>query len=65
MKLKRFVAADMRTALSKIKEELGAEAVIMSNKRIEGGVEIIAGVETPVASQSQDLNSDGSLKSQN
>lgn len=34
MKLKRFVAADMRSALAKIKEELGAEAVIMSNKRV-------------------------------
>lgn len=45
MKLKRFVAADMRAALSKIKEELGSEAVIMSNKRIDEGVEIIAGVE--------------------
>ncbi|MGN0916122.1 MAG: flagellar biosynthesis protein FlhF [Succinivibrio sp.] len=45
MKLKRFVAADMRTALSKIKEELGAEAVIMSNKRVASGVEIIAGIE--------------------
>ena len=46
MKLKRFVAADMRSALSLIKEELGAEAVIMSNKRVAEGVEIIAGVET-------------------
>lgn len=55
MKLKRFVAADMRTALAKIKEELGAEAVIMSNKRIENGVEIIAGIETPVATSSSDV----------
>jgi flagellar biosynthesis protein FlhF len=45
MKLKRFVAKDMRTALAKIKEELGAEAVIMSNKRVGPNVEIIAGVE--------------------
>ncbi len=45
MKLKRFVAADMRQALAKIKEELGADAVIMSNKRVENGVEIIAGIE--------------------
>lgn len=45
MKLKRFVAKDMRTALAKIKEELGAEAVIMSNKRVGSNVEIIAGVE--------------------
>ena len=50
MKLKRFVAADMRSALAKIKEELGAEAVIMSNKRVANGVEIIAGVETKTVS---------------
>ena len=52
MKLKRFVAKDMRQALAKIKEELGAEAVIMSNKRIEGGVEIIAGVEETITPHS-------------
>ncbi|MBQ9274575.1 MAG: flagellar biosynthesis protein FlhF [Succinivibrio sp.] len=45
MKLKRFVAPDMRTALAQIKEELGSEAVIMSNKRTKTGVEIIAGVD--------------------
>ncbi len=58
MKLKRFVAKDMRTALAKIKEELGAEAVIMSNKRVGPNVEIIAGVEgeikaAPVNTQSK------------
>ncbi len=45
MKLKRFTAKDMRTALSLIKEELGPDAVIMSNKRVDGGVEIVAGIE--------------------
>lgn len=49
MKLKRFVAKDMRTALAKIKEELGAEAVIMSNKRVGPNVEIIAGIEGDIA----------------
>ncbi len=49
MKLKRFVAKDMRTALVKIKEELGAEAVIMSNKRVGPNVEIIAGIEGDIA----------------
>ena len=46
MKLKRFVAKDMREALVKIKDELGPDAVIMSNKRIDDGVEIVAGVST-------------------
>lgn len=45
MKLKRFVAKDMRTALTLVKEELGADAIIMSNKRIASGVEIVAGIE--------------------
>lgn len=45
MKLKRFVAKDMREALTLVKDELGADAIIMSNKRVAAGVEIVAGVE--------------------
>lgn len=36
----------MRTALSEVKEELGPDAVIMSNKKVAGGVEIVAAVDT-------------------
>jgi flagellar biosynthetic protein FlhF len=35
----------MRAALSQVKEELGADAVIMSNKKVTGGVEIVAAVD--------------------
>lgn len=45
MKIRRFVAKDMRTALLEIKEELGADAVIMSNKKIPEGVELMAAVD--------------------
>ncbi|TKE96844.1 flagellar biosynthesis protein FlhF [Vibrio kanaloae] len=45
MKIKRFFAKDMRTALLQVKEELGAEAVIMSNKKVAGGVEIVAAID--------------------
>ena len=45
MKIKRFVARDMRTALAQIKEELGADAVIMSNKKVPEGVELMAAVD--------------------
>lgn len=45
MKLKRFVAKDMRTALTLVKDELGDDAIIMSNKRVAAGIEIVAGVE--------------------
>jgi len=42
MKIKRFFAADMRQALRQVKEVLGADAVILSNKSVEGGVELVA-----------------------
>ncbi len=35
----------MRGALLQVKEELGADAVIMSNKKVAGGVEIVAAVD--------------------
>ncbi len=42
MKIKRFFAPDIRQAMRMVKEELGADAVIMSNKSVDGGVEIVA-----------------------
>jgi len=42
MKIKRFVAADMRTALKMVRAEHGPDAVILSNRRVEEGVEIVA-----------------------
>ena len=42
MKIKRFFAADIRQAMRMVKDELGADAVIMSNRPVDGGVEIVA-----------------------
>ncbi len=53
MKIKRFVAQDMRQALRMVRETLGDEAVILSNKSVEGGVEITAAVDLV-----EDLSSD-------
>ncbi|TMP10358.1 flagellar biosynthesis protein FlhF [Pseudoalteromonas sp. S3178] len=58
MKIKRFFAKDMRTALKEVKDELGVDAVIMSNKKLANGVEIVAAVDydkaaPKVASQPQ------------
>ncbi|WP_390623647.1 flagellar biosynthesis protein FlhF [Vibrio mangrovi] len=36
----------MKTALLQVKEELGVDAVIMSNKKVAGGVEIVAAVDS-------------------
>ena len=45
MKIKRFVAQDMRQALRMVREALGDDAVILSNKSVEGGMEITAAVD--------------------
>lgn len=42
MKIKRFVAKDIRQVMKMVKDELGADAVIMSNKSVDEGVEIVA-----------------------
>ncbi|MGL4985142.1 MAG: hypothetical protein ACRC5N_10665, partial [Plesiomonas sp.] len=49
MKIKRFFAKDMREALEQVKEHLGPDAVIMSNKKVEGGVEIVAAFDDAVS----------------
>ena len=45
MKIKRLNAANIREAMRKIREELGPDAVILSNQRSEAGFEIIAAVD--------------------
>ena len=45
MKIKRFLADDIRTALRKVSESLGPDAVILSNNRVEGGIEIVAAID--------------------
>ena len=45
MKIKRFVAQDMRHALRMVREALGEDAVILSNKSVDGGVELTAAID--------------------
>lgn len=45
MKIKRFLADDIRTALRRVSESLGPDAVILSNNRVEGGIEIVAAID--------------------
>ena len=45
MKIKRFVATDMRQAMRDVRAEQGADAVILSTRRLEEGIEIIAAVD--------------------
>src|SRR6056297_342676 len=42
MNIRRFNARDSRSALALVREALGAEAVILSNRRVADGVEVVA-----------------------
>lgn len=45
MQIKRFVAQTMRQALAEVRAEQGEDAVIISNRRIDGGIELITAVD--------------------
>ncbi|MFZ1829840.1 MAG: flagellar biosynthesis protein FlhF [Candidatus Competibacteraceae bacterium] len=45
MKIKRLCAANIREAMRKIREELGPDAVILSNQRTAAGFEIVAAID--------------------
>jgi flagellar biosynthesis protein FlhF len=45
MKIKRFVAATMREAIRLVRDEQGPDAVILSNRRVDEGVEVVAAVD--------------------
>jgi len=47
MQVKRFLAADMRRALEMVRQELGADAVILSSNRTKDGVELLTTKATP------------------
>ena len=45
MKIKRFLAADMRQAMREVRADQGADAVILSTRRLDDGIEIIAAID--------------------
>ena len=45
MKVKRIFAPDMRQAMKRVRDEIGPQAIIVSNHRIAGGVEVVAAHE--------------------
>jgi len=45
MNIKRYFAPNIRQAINKVRAEQGPDAVILSNQRINGGVEIVAAVD--------------------
>ncbi|WP_287597415.1 flagellar biosynthesis protein FlhF [Thermomonas sp.] len=56
MRIKRFIAPDMRTALRMVRDEQGPDAVILSSRQAaEGGVEVVAATDYDEALVQQTL----------
>lgn len=45
MKIKKYFAADSREALRLVREEQGPDAMILANRKVPGGVEIVAALD--------------------
>ncbi|MCX7071585.1 MAG: flagellar biosynthesis protein FlhF [Gammaproteobacteria bacterium] len=45
MKIKRFIGRNMREAIRMVREEQGPDSVILSNRRVPGGIEVVAAVD--------------------
>jgi flagellar biosynthesis protein FlhF len=45
VKIKRYMAASMRAALDQVRAEQGPDAVILSSRRVQEGIEVIAAVD--------------------
>ncbi|MDH5359896.1 MAG: flagellar biosynthesis protein FlhF [Gammaproteobacteria bacterium] len=56
MKIKRVIAKDMRQGIRRVREELGEDAVILSNRKVDEGVEIVVGIDYDEASYKADKN---------
>ncbi len=56
MKIRRFFAIDMRSALKLVSDELGPEAAIMSTRKSKGGVEVVAATDYDAALEQHQSN---------
>lgn len=57
VKIKRYVDADMRRILRRVREDQGPDAVILSNRRVADGIEVISAVDYDEALMQQVLGS--------
>ncbi len=49
MRIQRYIAKDMRTALAQVREALGVDAVILSSGKVGNEVEVVAAIDAEVA----------------
>ena len=59
MKIKRYLDKDMRHVLKQVREDQGPDAVILSNRRVEDGIEVIAAIDYDESLVKQALAGDG------
>ena len=45
MRISKFTGADMRQALRLVREQLGTDAVILSSRKVAGGIEVTAAMD--------------------
>jgi flagellar biosynthesis protein FlhF len=62
MKMKRYISADMRSALKAIRDEQGPDAVILSTRKTPAGVEVCAAVDVELARGQGTLAETAALK---
>ena len=64
MKIKRYLEKDMRRVLRQVREDQGPDAVILSNRRVDGGIEVIAALDYDEALVRQALSPPSASASQ-
>lgn len=60
MKIKRFQAKSMREAIRLVREEQGPDAVILSNRRVGGEIEVVAAVDYDASLMQQVMRQESS-----
>ena len=49
MRIQRYIAKDMRSALAQVREAMGPEAVILSSGTVGDQVEVVAAIDVEIA----------------
>lgn len=63
MKLKRYLAPNMRKAMLLVRDELGDDAVIMSTRNTDNGVEVVAAIDPEAQKFSEETDTRSSYQS--
>ena len=63
MKVKRFLAPDIRQAMRMVRKQQGPDAVILSNRKVDGGIEMVIALDFDAELLSQTtLESSGAVR---